>query len=264
MPLPVSKNYAKLPPMDSRTAAALIDLNRRFYSEFGPAFAATRQRIQNGVRRVLGQIPDEGDWLDIGCGSGALAVEWLRQRRQSSYLGLDFSTQLLDEARRAVDGLPGSQHVRFAVADLADPEWAADLPPGGFRGVLAFAVLHHLPSAGLRQRLLEQVHALLAPGGLFIHSQWQFQHAPRLMERVQPWESAGLRPDQLEPGDTLLDWRYSLPGQPEQTGLRYVHLFTHAELQDLAQAAGFSILETFESDGQGGRLGLYQVWQKPQ
>jgi tRNA (uracil-5-)-methyltransferase TRM9 len=248
--------------MDSQTAAVLIELNRRFYAEFGPAFAATRQRIQNGVRRVLGQIPDQGRWLDLGCGSGALAVEWLRAGRKSSYLGLDFSPTLLAEARAAVAALPGSERVAFAPADLSAADWAGGLAAGSFRGVLAFAVLHHLPSECMRRELLAQVHRLLAVGGVFIHSQWQFQHSERLMARVQPWERAGLRAEQVEPGDYLLDWRYNLSGEPEQTGLRYVHLFDSSELAALAQASGFRILEQFESDGQGGRLGLYQVWEK--
>jgi hypothetical protein len=32
-------------------------------------------------------------------------------------------------------------------------------------------------------------------------------------------------------------------------------------LDDLARASNFQIMETFYSDGQGGRLGLYQVWK---
>jgi len=53
-----------------------------------------------------------------------------------------------------------------------------------------------------------------------------------------------------------------LPGQPEQIGLRYVHLFSRSELTELAAQAGFSIENEFESDGDGGRLGLYQAWRK--
>jgi len=45
-------------------------------------------------------------------------------------------------------------------------------------------------------------------------------------------------------------------------GLRYVHLFTREELADLASQTGFSIESEFESDGEGGRLGLYQAWRK--
>jgi len=241
--------------MDSQTAAQLIELNRRFYDAFGPAFAATRRRIQDGVRRTLDNLPPTGRFLDIGCGSGALAAEWLKRgRRPGDYLGLDFSPTLLDEARQAAPG------VSFAQADLSDPHWAAGLPAGSFTGVLAFAVLHHLPSREVRLGLLRQVRELLAPDGLFIHSQWQFQHSPKLMARRLPWNTVGLDEAQLEPGDTLLDWRFTLPGGPDQHGLRYVHLFELEELNDLARQSGFRVTETYASDGQGGNLSLYQWW----
>ena len=65
--------------MEPSTTTRLIELNRQFYTVFGPAFAATRRRIQEGVRRALGSLPIQGGtWLDVGCGSGSLAVEWLR------------------------------------------------------------------------------------------------------------------------------------------------------------------------------------------
>lgn len=254
--------------MDIAAAEKLIEINRRFYSQFGPAFSATRRRVQPGVRRILANLPDEGDWLDVGCGNGSLALEWLARGRVSGYTGLDFSAELLNEARQAVDtwqagpnGRSRGGPIRFVQADLTRPGWTEGVGQGGLRGALAFAVLHHIPSAAMRSRLLGEVRALLAPGGVLVHSVWQFQHSPRWMARRLPWSQADLDEGDLEPGDTLLDWRFTLPGQAEQTGLRYVHLFTREELASLAAGSGFQILDEFESDGAGGRLGLYQTWQ---
>ena len=97
--------------MDARTASELLEINRRFYSEFGDAFAATRRRIQPGVSRVLQTIPVQSasDWLDLGCGSGALGCIWAGQNRQGSYTGLDFSGPLLREAEKVTEGLSGEQ-----------------------------------------------------------------------------------------------------------------------------------------------------------
>src|SRR5512135_2599303 len=86
--------------MDEHTVRALVELNRRFYEEFGAAFSATRQRIQPGVRKVLANLPDEGSWLDLGCGNGALARAWKESGRKSAYLGVDFSNELLSAAAR--------------------------------------------------------------------------------------------------------------------------------------------------------------------
>ena len=168
---------------------------------------------------------------------------------------MDFSTTLLAAARAAAPG------VHFLQGDLCKPAWLKSLPRSQYQGILCFAVLHHIPGADLRLRLLQQVRSLLPEGGWFVHSVWQFQNSPRLVERVLPWERAGLSADDLEPGDTLLDWRAAQPGAPSQTGLRYVHRFSRAELDELAEKAGFTVQESFESDGKGGRLGLYQIWR---
>lgn len=250
--------------MDPEVTRHLIALNRRFYDAIAPDFAATRRRIQPGVGRALERLPDRGRWLDLGCGSGSLVVEWLARGRRSAYLGLDFSSGLLDEARAALADLPGRERIDFALADLGRAGWSAGLA-GPFSGAVCFAVLHHLPGADLRRALLAEAARLLEPGALLALSVWQFQHSPRLMARRRPWQAAGLAPEQLEPGDTLLDWR-SRPDDPggsaEDFPLRYVHLFSPAELGDLAGACGFAVIDEYASDGHGGRLGLYQIWRK--
>jgi SAM-dependent methyltransferase len=214
------------------------------------------------VRRALdGWVPQSGRWLDLGCGSGALGVVWAQSGRQGLYLGLDASEALLSEARRETQALStASLEIRYETGDLSG-DWAKACQ-GPFDGVLCFAALHHLPGEQLRLRVLQEVRELLPQGGLFIHSNWQFQHSPKLLARVQPWERIGLADADVEAGDTLLDWRYALPGQPEQVGLRYVHRFTPEELARLAAQSGFTVVETYESDGQGGKLGHYEVWKK--
>jgi hypothetical protein len=146
-------------------------------------------------------------------------------------------------------------HFRFLQADLSSPGWDAALSGVHHDAVLAFAVLHHLPGVDLRFQVLRKVRALLLPGGRFIHSEWQFLNSPRLKARLQPWESIGLSQADVEPGDYLLDWRQG------GYGLRYVHHFSEPELGELAEGAGFRIIDSFLSDGENGRLGLYQVWR---
>lgn len=244
--------------------AQLIEINRRFYREYAGAFAATRKRIQPGVQRILAQLPlEETRWLDLGCGSGALAARWAETGRRGLYLGLDFSVGLLEEARQATAGKsPPGLEIRFLQADLNDPAWNLpflETPP--FDGLLAFAVLHHIPGLENRRRLLEQARQLVKTGGSFILSVWQFQHSPKLMARCLPWETVALQPSQVEEGDYLLDWRQTLPEQEDKPGLRYVHLFDRQELAELATQTGYEIHQEFESDGKGGRLGLYQIWR---
>ena len=211
------------------------------------------------MRRLLPKLAEWPRLLDLGCGNGGLGAAWLELNPEGEFWGLDSSAGLLKEAA----GLLGyRQNAYLLQADLAQPGWSRVLPPGSWPGISAFASLHHVPGFAQRLALLDEAAGLLQPAGLLIFSVWQFQHSPRLVQRIQPWSLAGLDVADLEEGDTLLDWRASLPGQPEGTGLRYVHQFTESEMEWLAAGCGLTRLEQFESDGEGGRLGWYQVWRK--
>jgi len=229
----------------------LLDLNRQFYQTFGAEFSATRLRLQPGVRRLVEQIPSEGDVLDLGCGNGELARQLARRGHSGQYSGLDFSPALLQAAQAT--SLP--DNFRFFQADLAATGWDACLPLAVYPLGLAFALFHHLPSHALRLRVLHNIRQRLTSSGRLMLSVWQFLDSPRLRARLQPWESVGLCAGDVEPGDYLLDWRRG------GVGLRYVHAFDEASLAALAEASGFSVVESFRSDGENGRLGLYQVWQ---
>jgi len=246
------------------TVKKLLQLNQEFYQRFGEAFAETRRRIQPGVARVLAEFVRDGDWLDLGCGSGALISSWIKAGRKGSYTGLDFSGALLSEARKNLLGQP--QHpgleVEYLQADLLDANWAKAVNGKRYDGVLAFASLHHLPGRQNRVSVLRSALSLLKPGGVLIHSEWQFQNSPKMMSRVLPWLTVGIDEAEVEPGDTLLDWRHVTAGQGAARGLRYVHLFTRQELQGIADMCGMRIMDEFESDGKGGDLALYQVWKK--
>lgn len=230
----------------------LIDLNRTFYQTFAEEFSATRQRLQPGVLRILDQVSGLEQILDLGCGNGGLAEELNSRGHQGIYIGLDSNRELLKMAR---EGIPDSSSFTFLERDLTHPDWDQDLPRGGFDLIIAFAVLHHVPGTRLRRQILEKIRALIAAEGRFVHSAWQFTNSPRLRDRIQPWEKAGLQASQVDPGDYLVDWR--LGGE----GLRYIHLFDHSELEILAQQTGFEIVNIFSSDGEGGSLGLYQIWK---
>jgi tRNA (uracil-5-)-methyltransferase TRM9 len=236
--------------MNPTTLSRLLELNRQFYQTFALPFSATRQRLQPGVMHVLTTLPPTACLLDLGCGNGELARQLALSGHSGAYTGVDFSPTLLEQAAA---GQPS--HFRFLQADLSTPEWDAPLADYHPDDILAFAVLHHLPGQQLRRDVLRTVSRRLVSAGRFIHSEWQFLNSPRLRQRLQPWGCLGLAEEDVEAGDYLLDWRKG------GYGLRYVHHFSPEELEALANETGFSIMETFLSDGAGGKLGLYQVWE---
>jgi tRNA (uracil-5-)-methyltransferase TRM9 len=250
--------------MDRTTTERLLHINQQFYQTFAEQFSQTRQRIQPGVRRILGRLPQEARILDLGCGNGELWQALFQHGYTGLYIGLDNSQGLLEIARRRVPQEVINQPI-FLQGDLTTNDWETDLLrqiratgietfPLSFDQVLAFAVLHHIPGFHLRLQLIKKINQLLSVEGQFIHSEWQFLNSPRLKERIQPWSEASLEEALLDPGDYLLDWRHG------GKGLRYVHLFNEIELSELAEKSWFRVRDTFYSDGENGKSSLYQVW----
>jgi SAM-dependent methyltransferase len=236
----------------------LLALNRQFYQTFAEQFAETRGRLQPGVSSTLADFPPKAAILDLGCGIGEVANELFHRGHEGFYLGMDSSATLLSIAR----GRCENPSAHFFQSDFADPSWVEKLldfaqphSVAAFDQVLAFATLHHLPSNALRSRVLTQVRGLLAEGGHFLLSNWNFMVSPRLRARIVPWSEIDLDEKDVEMGDYLLDWRRG------GYGLRYVHHFSEEELQELAGSTDFQVSKTYYSDGEGGRLGLYQVWE---
>lgn len=239
--------------MNSRTAACLTEINREFYTRFGNSFSATRRRLQPGVHRVLKSFQGDESILDLGCGNGEFARALAKHGHRGPYLGVDFSLPLLRDA----ESLPGQFSARFMQVDLTQLSVTSDQlsVPDHWSLVTAFAVLHHIPSTELRLDLLRAVRMLIRDDGVFIHSNWQFLNSEKLKARIQPWQAANLSQAEVDAGDYLLDWRSG------GKGLRYVHHFDEQELAELASASGFRVADTYYSDGEGDRLGLYQFWK---
>jgi len=242
--------------MDRQTRKALLQLNRQFYDQYADSFSATRGRVQPGVRQLVHRMMDVEGILDVGCGNGTLARALHKAGYDGRYVGVDVSTGLLHEARALMPAsVEGSYD--FHQVNLAASDWQNSIQGAPFDWVVCFAVLHHLPGADLRRRTVEILADFVNSEGWVGVSVWQWQNSTRLRKRVLPWSRAGLHPEALDEGDVLLDWRAG-----DTIGLRFVHTFTEKSLTELAQAGGFTVSETFYSDGRTRDLALYQVWKK--
>lgn len=205
--------------------------------------------------RVLDGVADDANVLDLGCGNGGVAAELVARGLTGRYVGIDFSFELLAEAKKKIQS-PNS-NIELVQADLTGEfDRLAGIRNQKFENVFAFATLHHIPGDELHLMFLQRVSGLLAEGGRFVLSNWQFLNSPRLKERIQPWEVIGLRERDVDAGDYLLDWRSG------EKAFRYVHHFSENELASLAAQTGFKIADTFYSDGENGKLGLYEIWIK--
>ncbi len=237
--------------MNLSTAERLLALNSDFYNHFGDQFSATRQRLQPGVKKIIETIQSDVSVLDLGCGNGHFLRELFGRGHKATLLGVDFSLPLLRDAESTLG-------VSFREVNLTQLAGICNqlLVAGRWSLVTAFATLHHIPSVEMRLDILRTVRKLMKDDGKFILSNWQFLNSAKLRSRIQPWDRVGINESDLDEGDYLLDWRSG--GE----GLRYAHQFSAAELSGLANQAGMRVIDSFLSDGDGGNLGLYQVWER--
>lgn len=229
--------------MDETIARKLVELNSDFYERMAESFSATRLGFQPGFERLTAYVSSLARVLDVGCGNGRLARFLAERVGPVDYTGVDFSEQLLQTAA----GLPG----RYIRRDLTQPGCLFDL--GEFQVITCLSTLQHIPGQTTRERLLREMGERLAPGGCILMCNWQFLDSPRQRRKVRPWVEAGIRSEQVEPGDYLLSWERG------GSGLRYVACIDFSATVALCESAGLRVIDSFRSDGREGNLNLYTV-----
>lgn len=117
--------------------------------------------------------------LDIGCGTGTLAIGIKRLHPDLQVTGLDPDPKALARARRKVE--------RAAVAVRFEQGFAGDLPfpDASFDRVLSSFMFHHLPGEQ-GEKTLREVRRVLAPGGSLHLADFTRpeQHAHRLARMI--------------------------------------------------------------------------------
>jgi ubiquinone/menaquinone biosynthesis C-methylase UbiE len=115
------------------------------------------------ARRVLVEqvvLHPGGRVLDIGAGTGSLAIALKRRHPQADVVGLDPDPAALAMARRKAERASISIQFDRGFAD------ALPYPAGSFDRVTSSLMFHHL-SLSERERALREVRRVLKPGGCF-------------------------------------------------------------------------------------------------
>ena len=148
------------------------------------------REVAAGARRVL----------DVGCGTGAMAVAAAGRWPPVAVDGVDASEGMLAIARRELGAYPEAvqERVRYTQG-YADRLPFAD---GVFDVVLSAFVLQLVPS---RPRALREMRRVLRPGGLLAYVRWLPGDAPLAADAAydDALVAAGLEP--RDPGNDLPD-----------------------------------------------------------
>ncbi|MCR4963340.1 MAG: class I SAM-dependent methyltransferase [Firmicutes bacterium] len=131
------------------------------------SYEGKRQMSKQIIDGIAGyvKLPDGGKGLDVGCGSGALAIACAKRNPKASFTGIDrwgkeyasFNKPLCEKNAKA----EGVSNVRFAQGDATKLAF----PDGSFDAVTSNYVYHNIP--GDRQALLLETLRVLKKGGTF-------------------------------------------------------------------------------------------------
>jgi tRNA (uracil-5-)-methyltransferase TRM9 len=223
----------------------LLAINRAFYSRLALPFARSRSRPQPGWSRLVAHLPEPcPTLLDVGCGEGRFGRFLLEQQRIGRYTGVDFSGELLEQARHTTHG-------DYYERDLGAPQSLSGL--GRYAAIACLSTLQHVPGRAERLLLLRKMAVQLLPAGRLMLANWQFLDNARQRRKVVAWPAVGLTTADVEGNDYLVSWRR------EGSGLRYVCFIDAAETAAMADESGLVVVDQFRSDGREGDLNLYTI-----
>lgn len=149
------------------TYAEILDANRRFHDEVEADTYDARMGVRHDpdavrelvaeLERALGApLPDGGVAVDLGAGTGHVAIKLALTHRFQRVVAVDISRRMLEKA-----SLAAREHGCCVDAVVSDLQ-RLPFDDGSVDLVVGCAVLHHLPDPGA---VLREVARVLRPGG---------------------------------------------------------------------------------------------------
>ncbi|MFV3076884.1 methyltransferase domain-containing protein [Niveispirillum fermenti] len=179
-----------------------------YHTEYGPGDVANAANYDSGLFAttggMLGQWSDGGGqavarWvarnlpdfkpkriLDMGCGLGHNVLPLAQAFPEAEVIGVDVGAPMLRYGLARAKSL-GVENVRFVQANVENLPQFAD---GSFDWVQTTMFLHET-SYGSMQRIFNETHRLLAPGGIVLHVE-QPQYSPEMPlfeQAMRDWDA---------------------------------------------------------------------------
>ncbi|MDD5760589.1 MAG: class I SAM-dependent methyltransferase [Candidatus Pacebacteria bacterium] len=210
--------------MDIKQAYSLIEETKKAYDLIAPCFHQSRQILWPEIEDLKDLFSQDQNQnvLDFGCGNGRFYS--LIQDKNINYYGADISKNLINLAKKQV---PKGKFT------LIDSDLKLPYPNDFFDYVVSIAVLHHVPSENLRQKLILEFKRVLKISGVLIITVWDFYHGKNLEYLNSRFEDS-----RLEKGDLFIPWK---DNKEKILTQRFFHAFTMSELKTLIIKSGFKI-----------------------
>ncbi|MFA5188907.1 MAG: class I SAM-dependent methyltransferase [Patescibacteria group bacterium] len=217
--------------MKTAVAMKILAKNKEIYDQIAADFAETRNKIWPEFEYFKGYLANGQDILDLGCGNARL-LELLKDYK-INYLGIDFSSKLIDEAKA------NWPNFNFMVGDILDLNLKEK-----YDLVFLVATLHHIPSQKLREKVLLNVKSVLKPNGKLLMTNWNLWQKRYLkyiikytLLKISESENGieDILPKDLDLQDVFIPW--------QKKHQRYIHAFTENNIASLLKKTGFEIIK---------------------
>jgi SAM-dependent methyltransferase len=148
---------------------------------------------------AFARLPPDGDILEVGCGTGSVALALAPRRPQGRVVAIDIAEPYVAYARHRQGAAP----VRFAVCDACHLAYRDH----AFAGAVAQLVLNFVPNA---IAALREMRRVTRPGGTIAAAVWDFRGG--LVYQRLFWDTAaGIDPAAAAVRDRLFSHPLALP-----------------------------------------------------
>ena len=174
------------------------------------SYNGKRQMSRKIIEGIAGyvKLPDGGKGLDVGCGSGALAIACAKRNPTAAFIGIDrwgkeyasFNKPLCENNAKA----EGVSNINFKRGDATQ----LDFPDESFDAVVSNYVYHNIP--GDRQAYLLETLRVLKKGGMFaihdIFSKSKYGDMQAFVKKLKDMGYADVRLIDTTDGTWITKW----------------------------------------------------------
>lgn len=157
-----------LEPQSRQDSLISADDNRAMFDRIARYYDSTNRILSFGFdsfwrRRAVSRLAPikGGTYLDVGCGTGDMAVEIVKRYPGSRIIGIDPSEGMLAVGREKVQTAGLEQAIALLKGDVLDLQFADD----SFDGAITAFCIRNVTD---RKRGLAEIYRVVRPGGLVV------------------------------------------------------------------------------------------------